>query len=45
MPAVDFRKVTDEQVVLQINQRPRECLNYQSPYEVFAEALRGALAA
>lgn len=44
---VDFRKVTDEQVeqvVLQINQRPRKCLNYQSPYEVFAEALRGALA-
>lgn len=42
----DFRKVSDvriEQVVLQINQRPRKCLNYQSPYEVFAEALRGAL--
>lgn len=43
----DFKKVTDEQideVVLKINQRPRKCLNYQSPYEVFAEALRGALA-
>lgn len=43
----DFRKVTDKQideVVLKINQRPRKCLNYQSPYEVFAEALRGALA-
>ncbi|HSH30740.1 MAG TPA: IS30 family transposase [Thiohalobacter sp.] len=42
----DFRKVTDEQVaqvVMQINQRPRKCLDYQSPYEVFAEALRGAL--
>lgn len=42
----DFRTVTDEQieeVVLRINQRPRKCLNYQSPYEVFAEALRGAL--
>jgi IS30 family transposase len=42
----DFRKVSDaevEQVVLQINQRPRKCLNYRSPYDVFAEALRGAL--
>ena len=42
----DFRKVTDEQiedVVMKINQRPRKCLNYQSPYDVFAEALRGAL--
>lgn len=42
----DFRKVTDEQVeqvVMQINQRPRKCLDYQSPYEAFAEALRGAL--
>lgn len=43
----DFRKVSDaqvEQVVLAINQRPRKCLHYQSPYDVFAEALRGALA-
>jgi len=42
----DFRKVTDEQVeqvVLKINQRPRKCLDYQSPYDAFAEALRGAL--
>ena len=42
----DFRKVTDEQVaqvVMQINKRPRKCLDYQSPYEAFAEALRGAL--
>lgn len=42
----DFLKVSDErieQVVLHINQRPRKCLNYRSPYEVFAEALRGAL--
>jgi len=42
----DFCKVTDEQiedVVMKINQRPRKCLNYQSPYDVFAEALRGAL--
>ena len=43
----DFRKVTDaqvEEVVMKINQRPRKCLHYQSPYDVFAEALRGALA-
>ena len=42
----DFSKVTDEQVaqvVMQINKRPRKCLDYQSPYEAFAEALRGAL--
>ena len=43
----DFRKVTDaqvEEVVMKINQRPRKCLHYQSPYDDFAEALRGALA-
>lgn len=43
----DFDKVSDktlEAVVLKINQRPRKCLGYQAPYDVFAEALRGALA-
>jgi len=43
----DFRKVTDaqvEEVVMKINQRPRKCLHYQSPYDAFAEALRRALA-
>lgn len=43
----DFRKVTDaqiEEMVMKINQRPRKCLHYQSPYDVFAEALRRALA-
>ncbi len=43
----DFRKVTDAQVdevVMKINQRPRKCLHYQSPYDAFAEALRRALA-
>jgi IS30 family transposase len=43
----DFRKVTNaqvEEVVMKINQRPRKCLQYQSPYDVFAEALRDALA-
>lgn len=43
----DFDTVTDQEleaVVLKINQRPRKCLGYQVPYDVFAEALRGALA-
>ena len=43
----DFDKVDDEAleaVVLKINQRPRKCLGYQAPYDVFAEALCGALA-
>ena len=43
----DFSKVSDQalnEVVLKINQRPRKCLGYQAPYDVFAEALRCALA-
>lgn len=43
----DFDTVSDEAldaVVLKINQRPRKCLGYQTPYDVFAEALRAALA-
>lgn len=43
----DFRTVTQEEVdevVLKINQRPRKCLGYRAPYDVFADALRGALA-
>lgn len=42
----DFSKVSPaelEAVVLKINQRPRKCLNYRAPYDVFANALRGAL--
>ena len=42
----DFSKVSPaelEAVVLKINQRPRKCLNYRAPYDVFADALRGAL--
>jgi len=42
----DFSKVTQaelEAIVLKINQRPRKCLNYRAPYDVFADALRGAL--
>jgi IS30 family transposase len=43
----DFSKVTPAElatVVLKINKRPRKCLNYRAPYDVFADALRGALA-
>ena len=43
----DFSKVSDQaldEVVLKINQRPRKCLGYRSPYDVFADALRVALA-
>lgn len=43
----DFSKVSDkalDEVVLKINQRPRKCLGYRSPYDVFADALRVALA-
>lgn len=38
----DFREVTDEQlasVVQQINHRPRKCLNFQTPHEVFQQGL------
>lgn len=44
----DFSKVTPAEldaVILKINKRPRKCLNYRAPYDVFADALRGALAA
>jgi IS30 family transposase len=43
----DFRKVTQEEVdevVETINRRPRKCLGYRTPYDVFADAVRGALA-
>lgn len=43
----DFSKVSDQaldEVVLKINQRPRKCLVYRSPYDVFADVLRVALA-
>ena len=44
---VNFRKVTDENLALavkKINHRPRKCLDYQTPHEVYRQALRGALA-
>ena len=42
----DFRTISKEEldiVVKKLNNRPRKCLNYQSPHEVFHQALRGAL--
>ena len=43
----DFKKVTEEdvqQAVKRLNGRPRKCLNYQTPREMFWEEARGALA-
>jgi IS30 family transposase len=43
----DFKKVTEEnvqQAVKRLNNRPRKCLNYQTPHEMFWEEARGALA-
>lgn len=43
----DFRAITDEvlaSVVRKLNHRPRKCLDYQTPHEVFRQAMRGALA-
>lgn len=42
----DFRNVTDESlasVVKKLNHRPRKCLGYRTPHEVFQEARRGAV--
>jgi transposase, IS30 family len=42
----DFQKVSEKEiafVVKKINNRPRKCLNYQTPYVVFCQALCGAL--
>ena len=44
---VDFRTVTQEtlaEVVKKLNHRPRKCLDYQTPHEVFMKACRGAVA-
>ncbi len=43
----DFRNVTEEALafaVKRLNHRPRKCLDYQSPQEVFRKAANGALA-
>ncbi|MEW5950193.1 MAG: IS30 family transposase [Thermodesulfobacteriota bacterium] len=42
----DFRKITEENIafaVKRLNHRPRKCLNYQSPHEVFWQTSSGAL--
>ena len=42
----DFTKVTEEDlalVVKKLNHRPRKCLAYRSPHEVFWQASSGAL--
>lgn len=42
----DLRLISDEQlalVVKKLNNRPRKCLNYRTPHEVFFGSLNGAL--
>jgi IS30 family transposase len=42
----DFRNISEKEVALvvkKLNTRPRKCLNYQTPHEVYRQALRGAL--
>lgn len=43
---MDFRNVSEEalaRAVKKLNHRPRKCLNYRTPHEVFQEAVRGAV--
>lgn len=43
----NFREITGEAIaeaVERLNHRPRKCLSYQTPHEVFTQALHGALA-
>jgi transposase, IS30 family len=42
----DFQNVSEEEldlIVNKVNHRPRKCLNYQTPHDVFYQASRGAL--
>jgi len=44
---MNFRKIIDKVLALavkKINHRPRKCLDYQKPHEVYYQALRGAVA-
>ncbi len=44
---IDFRKTDEDDVyeaVRKLNNRPRKCLGYRTPHEVFWQAARGALA-
>ena len=43
----NFRDINNKNLALavkKLNHRPRKCLNYQTPHEIFNEAVRGALA-
>lgn len=43
----NFRRITKEQIqaaVHRLNHRPRKCLNYRTPHEVFSQIRGGALA-
>jgi IS30 family transposase len=43
----DFLSTTEEElhfIIEKVNHRPRKCLNYQTPHEVFFQNSRGALA-
>jgi len=43
----DFRAISEEEIELivkKVNNRPRKCLNYRTPHEVFFQSSRGALA-
>ncbi len=43
----DFRRITKgriEDSVHRLNHRPRKCLNYRTPHEVFSQIRGGALA-
>jgi IS30 family transposase len=40
----DFRNISEKEVAIvvkKLNNRPRKCLNYQTPYEVYYQALHG----
>lgn len=42
----DFQKISEEDldiIIKKVNHRPRKCLNYRTPHEVFHQASRGAL--
>ncbi len=44
---MDFRNVTEKslaETVKKLNHRPRKCLGYRTPHEVFMDAKRGAVA-
>jgi len=44
---MNFREITDKVLALavkKINHRPRKCLNYQTPHEVYYKELHGAFA-